>query len=80
MEYGQRTEEMDKSAVQRDIDRLEKKKEDLELCMVGNPISKRWQQINVELTNTKGELRAIRNRMKYPGGMVHVTGERHKDA
>lgn len=80
MRFGQRTEEMDKSSRQRDIDRLEKKREDLELCMAGNPVSKKWQEINIQLTNVKGELQAIRNRMKYPDGMTHVTGERHPDA
>ena len=80
MRFGQRTEEMDKSSRQRDIERLEKKRDDLELCLEGKPISKRWQLINTELTNTKGELRAIRNRIKHPSGMVHVTGERHPDA
>jgi hypothetical protein len=57
--------------------RLDEKIQDLEWCLAGNPVSKKWQEINTQLASAKGELRAIENRIKYQGGMVHVTGERH---
>jgi hypothetical protein len=42
---------------------LEKRINDLELCLKGNPISKRWQGLNVELTNKKQELLFMKRRL-----------------
>jgi hypothetical protein len=61
------------------IAHLEEKIQDLEWLLPGNPASKEWQKINIILTNTKHTLQTIKNRIAYPGGMVHVSGERHED-
>ena len=63
----------------KEISRLEEKIQDLEMCLAGNPASKAWQDLNLRLTDTKHTLQTIRNRIAYPAGMVHVTGETHKD-
>lgn len=42
---------------------LQEKIADIELCMKGNPASKRWQKLNIELTNKKGELLYIKRRL-----------------
>jgi hypothetical protein len=42
---------------------LEAKVNDLELCLKGNPQSKRWQELNVELTNKKQELLFMKRRL-----------------
>jgi hypothetical protein len=44
---------------------LEERVNDLELCLKGNPTSKRWQELNAELTNKKGELL---NKKRYLAG------------
>jgi uncharacterized coiled-coil protein SlyX len=67
------------SSRDKEIALLEEKIQDLEMCLAGNPASKRWQELNVILTNTKHTLQTIQNRIKYPAGMVHVTGETHQD-
>lgn len=42
---------------------LEEGVNDLELCLKGNPASKRWQELNVELTNKERELLHMRRRL-----------------
>jgi len=67
------------SSQDKEIALLEEKIQDLEWCLAGNPASKEWQKIKIILTNTKHTLQTILNRIAYPGGMVHVDGERHED-
>jgi len=66
------------SSRDKEIALLEEKIQDLEWCLAGNPASKEWQKIKI-MTNTKHTLQTILNRIAYPGGMVHVDGERHED-
>ena len=61
--FGTRTAEMDKGTYQIQADSLEKKVADLELCLKGNPISKRWQELNLELTNKKNDLLLMKRRL-----------------
>lgn len=42
---------------------LEERINDLELCLKGNPASKRWQELNVELTNKKQEFLFMKRRL-----------------
>lgn len=42
---------------------LKSKITDLELCLKGNPTSKRWQEINVEINKLKGTLLDMRRRL-----------------
>jgi len=67
------------SSRDKEIAMLEKKIQDLEWCLSGNPASEEWQKINIILMNTKHTLQTILNRIKHPAGMVHVTGETHLD-
>lgn len=41
---------------------LEEEVNDIEQCLAGNPASKRWQKISVELANKKQELLFSRRR------------------
>ena len=42
---------------------VEKKINDLELCLKGNPISKRWQEINVEMNRLKDTLLTMKRKL-----------------
>ena len=61
--FGTRTEEMDKHGYVRSADRLEQDISDLELCLAGNGRSKKWQEINIILTNKKRELLYMKRRL-----------------
>jgi hypothetical protein len=67
------------SARDKEIALLEEKIQDLEMCLAGNPASKKWRELNIILANTKHTLQTIRNRIAFPAGMAHVTGETHQD-
>jgi len=55
-----RTEDMDKSWFDRKVDQLNEEIIDLQQCVAGNSTSKRWQEINKELTNKKSELKHLK--------------------
>jgi len=42
---------------------LEQRISDLERCLTGDATSKRWQELNVELTNKKSELLHMKRRL-----------------
>lgn len=54
--FGKNTGEMKKPWLQKNIERLEAQIIDLEQCLAGNPKSTKWQEINIHLTNIKGQL------------------------
>lgn len=45
------------------IAHLEERVNDLELCLKGNPASKRWKELNVELTGKKMTLLHMKRRL-----------------
>lgn len=48
---------------EQDVLRSDQKFHDLERCLAGDPTSKRWQEINVELTNEKQRLLNMKRRL-----------------
>ena len=63
--YGERTPEMDRGTYQIQADSLERTVADLKLCLAGNPASKRWQELNVELTNKETQLLFMKRRLAH---------------
>jgi len=51
------------SAFEAQANKLEERVNDLEQCLKGDPTSKRWQELNVELTNKKETLLMMRRRL-----------------
>jgi len=51
------------SGYEAQANKLEEALNDLEQCLKGNATSKRWQELNVELTNKKGTLLMMRKRL-----------------
>jgi len=51
------------SGYEAQVNKLEEGVNDLEQCLKGNATSKRWQELNVELTNRKGTLLIMRRRL-----------------
>jgi len=51
------------SGYEAQANKLEEVVNDLEQCLKGNATSKRWQELNVELTNKKGTLLMMRRRL-----------------
>ena len=57
------------------VERLEAEVLDLEQCLAGKSISKKWQQIQVLLISKKGELAAKKRSLRIRGPKTSVTGE-----
>ena len=63
------------TGTQKKIEWLQDEISDLEKCLVGNPASKLWQEINIKLTNKKDELRLKTRSLHTHGPETSVTGE-----
>jgi len=63
------------TGVEKQIAWLEGEVADLEKCLVGNPTSKTWQEINTKLTRKKDELRLKIRSLHTHGPETSVTGQ-----